>query len=387
MADAKISALTAGTPLSTDILPYTDLIAGTTKKTTVASIGSALNLSGTNTGDQDLSGLVTKTTTVNGHALSSNVTVTASDVGADPTGTAAAAIVTHVALPDPHTQYQKGSEKDAAGGYAGLDGSTKLNASQLPSSVTTQGNVFNSSLELVQLDAFGRLPAIDGSQLINLPASGHTIQDNGVSVTQRGRLNFLGTGVSLSDNPANNSTDVTISGGGGSAANYQQVFTGDGLTASYALSVAPANAKAIVTLNGNQAEPTTDYTISGVTLTFGANVPSGWKIVVSYSGASTSATEFTQIAVPYRSVTGTATLLAADSVVICSGAGPYAVTLPAANANTPAATIINVKNITGSDLTINRAGADLVETATSIVVADEDSVTLASDGTSNWYVI
>jgi hypothetical protein len=39
------------------------------------------NTSGTNTGDQDLSGLVTKTTTVNSHALSSNVTVTASDVG------------------------------------------------------------------------------------------------------------------------------------------------------------------------------------------------------------------------------------------------------------------------------------------------------------------
>jgi len=37
--------------------------------------------SGTNTGDQDLTGLVTKTTTVNGHALSANVTVTASDVG------------------------------------------------------------------------------------------------------------------------------------------------------------------------------------------------------------------------------------------------------------------------------------------------------------------
>lgn len=39
------------------------------------------NTSGTNTGDQDVSGLVTKTTTVNGHALSSNVTVTKSDVG------------------------------------------------------------------------------------------------------------------------------------------------------------------------------------------------------------------------------------------------------------------------------------------------------------------
>lgn len=39
------------------------------------------NLSGTNSGDQDLSGLVTKTTTVNGHALTGNVAVTASDVG------------------------------------------------------------------------------------------------------------------------------------------------------------------------------------------------------------------------------------------------------------------------------------------------------------------
>lgn len=42
---------------------------------------TADNLSGTNTGDQDLSGLVPKTTTVNGHALSANVTVTKSDVG------------------------------------------------------------------------------------------------------------------------------------------------------------------------------------------------------------------------------------------------------------------------------------------------------------------
>lgn len=39
------------------------------------------NTSGTNTGDQDLSGLVPKATTVNGHALSANVTVTKSDVG------------------------------------------------------------------------------------------------------------------------------------------------------------------------------------------------------------------------------------------------------------------------------------------------------------------
>jgi hypothetical protein len=40
------------------------------------------NTSGTNTGDQDLSGLVTKTTTVNGKALSSNIILSATDVGA-----------------------------------------------------------------------------------------------------------------------------------------------------------------------------------------------------------------------------------------------------------------------------------------------------------------
>jgi hypothetical protein len=37
-------------------------------------------LSGSNTGDQDLSGLVPKTTTVNGHALSGNITITKSDI-------------------------------------------------------------------------------------------------------------------------------------------------------------------------------------------------------------------------------------------------------------------------------------------------------------------
>jgi hypothetical protein len=40
---------------------------------------------GTNTGDQDLSGLVPKTTTVNGHALSGNVTVAYSDLAGQPT--------------------------------------------------------------------------------------------------------------------------------------------------------------------------------------------------------------------------------------------------------------------------------------------------------------
>jgi hypothetical protein len=51
------------------------------KFTTSADVTRLANTSGTNTGDQDLSGYVLKTTTVNGHALSANVTVAKADVG------------------------------------------------------------------------------------------------------------------------------------------------------------------------------------------------------------------------------------------------------------------------------------------------------------------
>lgn len=64
-------------PLSTAVVP------DSTDKRYVTDAQSALiqDTSGTNTGDQDLSGLVPKTTTVNGHALSANVAVTQTDVG------------------------------------------------------------------------------------------------------------------------------------------------------------------------------------------------------------------------------------------------------------------------------------------------------------------
>lgn len=39
---------------------------------------------------------------------------------------------THVAAADPHTVYQRESEKNAASGYAGLDSGTKLDVAQIP---------------------------------------------------------------------------------------------------------------------------------------------------------------------------------------------------------------------------------------------------------------
>jgi hypothetical protein len=57
--------------------------------------------------------------------------VTAAQVGADPTGTAAAAVAAHVALADPHTQYLTAAEGNAA--YQPLDGDLTAIAALTPS--------------------------------------------------------------------------------------------------------------------------------------------------------------------------------------------------------------------------------------------------------------
>ena len=44
-----------------------------------------------------------------------------------------------------------------------------LSDSRLSSAVTTQGNTFNGASQLVKLDASAKLPAVDGSNLTNLP--------------------------------------------------------------------------------------------------------------------------------------------------------------------------------------------------------------------------
>ena len=46
-----------------------------------------------------------------------------------------------------------------------------IGAGDLPDNITTQGNTFNGANQLVQLDSSGKLPAVDGSQLTNLPAA------------------------------------------------------------------------------------------------------------------------------------------------------------------------------------------------------------------------
>lgn len=68
--DVDLDATTADIPESLDKRYVTD-----------SDLTTLANTSGVNTGDQDLSGYVPTSRTVNGHALSANVTVTKSDVG------------------------------------------------------------------------------------------------------------------------------------------------------------------------------------------------------------------------------------------------------------------------------------------------------------------
>lgn len=62
---------------------------------------------------------------------------------------------------------------DTAGFYYYTSGAWTrlLNQSTLPSNITSQGNTFNTANTLVKLDAQGRLPAIDGSQLTNISSA------------------------------------------------------------------------------------------------------------------------------------------------------------------------------------------------------------------------
>jgi hypothetical protein len=55
----------------------------------------------------------------------------------------------------------------------------------LPTNVTTQNNTFNGNSQLVQTTAAGKLPAIDGSLLTNVPSGTHAQNDyTGLTVTQ-----------------------------------------------------------------------------------------------------------------------------------------------------------------------------------------------------------
>ena len=126
-----------------------------------------------------------------------------------------------------------------------------------------------------------------------------TVQDEGSALsTSATTLNFVGAGVTASGSGATKT--ITISGGGGSggSTNLGGQFTsgtGNGSTTTF---TSPVNTNLannlIVSVDGIMQRPTTDYTVSGTTVTFGTAPPAGTAVLVrSFSGAISSKADFT----------------------------------------------------------------------------------------------
>lgn len=92
---------------------------------------------------------------------------------------------------------------------------------------------------------------------------------------------------------------------------------------------------------------------------------------------------------PYTARSGSFT--ASDAVsaryfVDCSG-GSYTVTMPTASSSNGVVHLFKVITGAGANtLTLSRSGSDLIDNETSVVLGDGESVTLHSDGSSNWWI-
>lgn len=75
------------------------------------------------------------------------------------------------------------------------------------------GTSIGDLIQLVNVGGLAGLPAVDGSQLTNLPAGGHTIEVKTVPLTQRSTLNFGGDLVVGSDDSVNDRSTVSINTG------------------------------------------------------------------------------------------------------------------------------------------------------------------------------
>jgi len=119
--------------------------------------------------------------------------------------------------------------------------------------------------------------------VVTIPTGGHVIEDEGSTLPQRAILNFVGSGVTVTDDGSD--TVVTILGAGTTTKDLFTVV--NPLAKTITLSHVPITDSEIVTLNGLLLRPglSNDYTVSGnqVTFTTGVTLTVGDEILVVYS--------------------------------------------------------------------------------------------------------
>ncbi len=150
---------------------YTLPTASTTTLGGVKVDGSSITISdgvisaSVSEGTMDYSDLTNKPK-INNVELSGNKTL--SDLGIQPAGNYLTSIPAEYVTETELNNKNYLTDSDLTG-YA-----LKSEIPTVPQNITTQGNSFNSANQLVKLDASGKLPAIDGSQLTNISSAGST---------------------------------------------------------------------------------------------------------------------------------------------------------------------------------------------------------------------
>jgi hypothetical protein len=117
-----------------------------------------------------------------------------------------------------------------------------------------------------------RAPGYLGLAFSGGSSVGHTIEDEGVPLAQRTNLNFVGAGVTVTDDAGNDATVVTIPGGGSGGPTFydNETPTGafDGSNAAFTLAHTPDAGTLKLFLNGQFLTAGVDYTLSVATITF-----------------------------------------------------------------------------------------------------------------------
>ena len=141
-----------------------------------------------------------------------------------------------------------------------------------------------SSLNFVGSGVTASGTGADKTITISGGGSAITIKDEGSALaTAASSINFVGAGVTASGTGADKT--ITISGGGGTSNNVvRETFTGNGSATAFTLTNSFTTDGAVVFYNGQHLTPTTDYSISGSTLTFTFAPVNNSEIVVRNLG-------------------------------------------------------------------------------------------------------
>ncbi len=189
---------------------------------------------------------------------------------------------------------------------------------------------------------------------------GHVIQDEGVSLTQRTKLNFTGAGVTVTDDSGNDATVVAVSGGADATLIETPTGTIDGSNTAFTV----VNTPIYVVVDGLQRFQGTGYTYSAPTITIINGAPPVEEIRSFYQvtgGTGDMVLADTQTVTGAKTFNDTTLKLAGSSsgaitLAAPAAAGSGTVTFPTSGTLLVAADVANSK-IAAIGVTIDGGGS------------------------------